>query len=103
MVISVCLPVCLSFNHLSYSLSLSPYRYKAVMGLKWASRFCANAKFIVRVDDDVFLNVDNLIHFLKTDEGASMQVTVGCCWLLLVLVVGGIVAGVGYWWYCRCY
>lgn len=34
--------------------------YKHVMGLKWASRFCPNAKFVLKSDDDVFLHRSEL-------------------------------------------
>ena len=39
------------------------------MGLRWAAHFCSQAKFVVRVDDDVFLNVETLTRFLRGDEG----------------------------------
>lgn len=33
---------------------------KTVMGLKWASKFCLNAAFVMKSDDDIMLNIVNL-------------------------------------------
>ena len=38
---------------------------KTIMGLKWASTFCSNAQFVFKVDEDNFVNVDNLLRYLK--------------------------------------
>lgn len=38
--------------------------YKVLMGLKWVSDFCPTTKFVVKVDQDTFLHVANLLHFL---------------------------------------
>ena len=46
--------------------------HKAVMGLRWAAMHCSQAKFVVRVDDDVFLNVNNLVAFLKANPGLQV-------------------------------
>lgn len=40
--------------------------YKAAMGLKWASVFCPHAKYVLKSDDDIFVNVYNLIGHLKS-------------------------------------
>ncbi|XP_022096895.1 uncharacterized protein LOC110982638 isoform X2 [Acanthaster planci] len=34
---------------------------KTIMGLKWASYYCSNARFIVKMDIDMFVNVYNLV------------------------------------------
>lgn len=34
--------------------------YKHVMGLKWANQYCPNAEFILKTDDDVFINIYQL-------------------------------------------
>ncbi|XP_078578445.1 beta-1,3-galactosyltransferase 1-like isoform X2 [Branchiostoma floridae x Branchiostoma japonicum] len=38
---------------------------KTVMCLKWASQFCPNAKFVMKADDDTFVNIFNLVKRLK--------------------------------------
>ena len=40
--------------------------YKAIMGLKWISRYCMHAKFLLKSDDDIFVNMYKLIAYLKT-------------------------------------
>ncbi|XP_018319041.1 beta-1,3-galactosyltransferase 5 [Agrilus planipennis] len=34
--------------------------YKHLMGLKWAAQFCASAKYVVKMDDDIVVNVYRL-------------------------------------------
>ncbi|KAG6448263.1 hypothetical protein O3G_MSEX005403 [Manduca sexta] len=38
--------------------------YKHVMGLKWVSHHCSQAKYVLKTDDDVVVNLDALLHFL---------------------------------------
>lgn len=38
---------------------------KTLMGLKWASIYCSNSKFIMKVDDNVFVNSIKLIDYLN--------------------------------------
>ncbi|XP_038053400.1 beta-1,3-galactosyltransferase 1-like [Patiria miniata] len=44
-----------------YNLTL-----KTIMGLRWAARFCPNARYILKVDVDMFVNVYNLVDRLDT-------------------------------------
>ncbi|CAH1778629.1 unnamed protein product [Owenia fusiformis] len=46
---------------------------KGIMGLKWAINFCSNAKFILKTDDDVFVNIYPLFGYLLkiTRENAT--------------------------------
>ena len=39
---------------------------KSILALKWAPAFCSNAKFVIKMDDDVFLNAINLANFLES-------------------------------------
>ena len=41
---------------------------KNVMGLKWISEYCPTAKNVIKVDDDVFLNVPQAISFLTENS-----------------------------------
>ncbi|XP_063787480.1 beta-1,3-galactosyltransferase 2-like [Pseudophryne corroboree] len=46
-----------------YNLTL-----KTLMGMEWVSKFCPNASYAMKVDNDVFLNVNYLVHqFLHTE------------------------------------
>ena len=38
---------------------------KTIMGFKWVSSFCQNAKYTLKVDDDVVVNVKYLTNYLK--------------------------------------
>ncbi|XP_019632685.1 PREDICTED: beta-1,3-galactosyltransferase 1-like [Branchiostoma belcheri] len=38
---------------------------KTVMCLKWASEFCPGAKFVMKADDDTFVNIYSLVRHLK--------------------------------------
>ncbi|CAH1776526.1 unnamed protein product [Owenia fusiformis] len=42
--------------------------YKARMGLNWVNAYCSNAKFIIKTDDDVFVNIPILIKQLEELE-----------------------------------
>lgn len=41
--------------------------YKHVMALKWTTYFCISAKFILKADDDIFVNTPFLMKFLSKD------------------------------------
>lgn len=47
--------------------SYSNLTHKGVLGLRWVSEHCQNAKFVVKVDDDVFLNVFKLMEKFEKD------------------------------------
>ncbi|KAL4232526.1 hypothetical protein ACF0H5_007218 [Mactra antiquata] len=38
---------------------------KVMMGLKWAATFCPTVQFLMKVDDDCFVHVDNAISMLE--------------------------------------
>jgi hypothetical protein len=39
--------------------------YKGVMALKWISTYCAQTKYVLKVDDDIVVNTFTLINHLK--------------------------------------
>ncbi|KAG8235631.1 hypothetical protein J437_LFUL014889 [Ladona fulva] len=39
--------------------------YKHVMGLKWATYFCSQANYVLKTDDDVFVNIPALVRYLS--------------------------------------
>ncbi|KAL3855101.1 hypothetical protein ACJMK2_014330 [Sinanodonta woodiana] len=38
--------------------------HKGVLGYRWITEYCQNAKFILKIDDDVFVNIFRVIHTL---------------------------------------
>eukprot|EP00057_Strongylocentrotus_purpuratus_P016664 XP_011671138.1 PREDICTED: uncharacterized protein LOC105441590 [Strongylocentrotus purpuratus] len=46
---------------------------KTVMGLKWASKFCLNAAFVMKSDDDIMLNIVNLTADLNNAPMAARR------------------------------
>jgi len=42
--------------------------YKGIMGLKWVSQYCQNARFLLKSDDDIFINMFSLVTHLKNIE-----------------------------------
>lgn len=40
--------------------------YKALSGLEWVSSYCPNAKFVLKTDDDIFINIFNLQSHLQS-------------------------------------
>jgi hypothetical protein len=47
---------------------------KGLMGLKWISTYCRQADFAIKADDDAFVNIFNLLHVLKQNEGKKKVV-----------------------------
>ena len=41
---------------------------KVIMGMKWASTYCDNAKFLIKIDDDAVLNTPKVLSYLHTFE-----------------------------------
>ncbi|KAM3926798.1 beta-1,3-galactosyltransferase 2-like [Leptodactylus fuscus] len=37
---------------------------KTLMGMEWVTKFCSSASYVMKVDGDIFLNVDYLVHEL---------------------------------------
>ena len=49
---------------------------KTIMGLKWVSQNCHNAKYVMKIDDDVYLNVPILISAIE-QYGLELQTSIG--------------------------
>ncbi|KAH3770088.1 hypothetical protein DPMN_171368 [Dreissena polymorpha] len=60
------------FRESYYNLTL-----KSVMGIRWVALYCPKAKFILRADDDVFIDVKNLIYFLEIDNNRPQEAIYG--------------------------
>lgn len=37
---------------------------KTIMGIKWSSNYCSNAKFVLKIDDDMLLNTPRVMNYL---------------------------------------
>ena len=51
---------------------------KTLMGLEWVGRFCPTAKYIMKTDDDMFVNVTNILRL--TRQPNLDKVVLGRCW-----------------------
>jgi len=50
---------------------------KSVMALKWFSSYCSHVKFLMKTDDDIFINTETLSNFLKERQSKKRWI-VGC-------------------------
>ncbi len=48
---------------------------KTVMGLKWTAKFCNVAEFVMKTDDDIFVNVPLLLDALRNERNFSEKIT----------------------------
>ncbi len=58
-----------TYNDIVQETFIDSYRnltYKAIEGLKWISHNCNHAKFILKSDDDIFVNIFNLVAHLES-------------------------------------
>ncbi|XP_042236033.1 beta-1,3-galactosyltransferase 1-like isoform X2 [Homarus americanus] len=49
---------------------------KSVMGLKWASTYCQQAHYVMKTDDDMYVNIPSLITYLQ--ESRRSRWITGC-------------------------
>jgi len=58
---------------------LDTYRnltYKGVAALRWIARFCSHARYVLKTDDDIFVNAFNLLrHLRRLDRAAAANAT----------------------------
>ncbi len=47
---------------------------KSVMGLGWVAKYCSQAKYIMKTDDDVFLNISSILDFLYIKSRTKLLV-----------------------------
>ncbi len=40
---------------------------KTIMSIKWASTYCSNAKYLLKIDDDMIVNAPKLVKWLETN------------------------------------
>ena len=53
--------------------------YKTIMGYKWASIYCSNANFILKTDDDVYVNIKGLLRTVNINQAALLKSVAGIC------------------------
>lgn len=49
---------------------------KSVVLLQWASKHCSETKYILKTDDDMYVNVPNLVHYLH--KKGTPKMLLGC-------------------------
>lgn len=55
--------------------------YKHVMGLKWVAHFCRRAKYVLKTDDDTFVDIFVVVDFLEHRFGASPPRNLMACFV----------------------
>ncbi|XP_067661291.1 beta-1,3-galactosyltransferase 5-like [Haliotis asinina] len=65
--------------------SYSNLTYKTIMGLKWASSFCDNAKFVLKTDDDMWVNVPQILQLVNRNQLFLLSGVLGKCGLSEVI------------------
>ncbi|XP_053391641.1 beta-1,3-galactosyltransferase 1-like [Mercenaria mercenaria] len=53
--------------------------YKTILGLKWAVSFCSTAKFVLKTDDDVYVNIPNILKLINNKKEDLDKALVGHC------------------------
>ncbi|XP_060567639.1 beta-1,3-galactosyltransferase 1-like [Ruditapes philippinarum] len=53
--------------------------YKTIMGFKWVVTFCSSAKYVLKTDDDMYINVPNFVHYINTSGAELENHVVGLC------------------------
>ncbi|KAK7091502.1 beta-1,3-galactosyltransferase 5-like [Littorina saxatilis] len=56
--------------------SYSNLTLKTLTAMRWATRFCGNARFLLKADDDMWINVPNLLNIARR-ENATLHTAVG--------------------------
>ena len=51
------------FGHLDSYRNMT---FKHLMGLRWVKEFCSNAKYLLKTDDDVIININIILNKLQT-------------------------------------
>lgn len=51
--------------------------YKSLMGMSWASKFCTQVTHLLKVDDDVYFNITNLLQALQSTSNSNLDLEAG--------------------------
>ncbi|XP_045163387.1 beta-1,3-galactosyltransferase 1-like [Mercenaria mercenaria] len=52
---------------------------KTIMGFKWIANYCRTAKYVMKSDDDTFINVPNILNYIKNSGKGLQTQLVGSC------------------------
>ena len=53
--------------------------YKTIMGFKWAVTNCRSAQFIMKTDDDMYVNVPEVVKLTRTNTQLLQTTVIGNC------------------------
>ncbi|XP_041379522.1 beta-1,3-galactosyltransferase 1-like [Gigantopelta aegis] len=53
--------------------------YKTIMGFKWVTNFCSKARFVMKTDDDMYVNLPHLVPVLVKEETTLQSSVSGTC------------------------
>lgn len=53
--------------------------YKTMMAFKWASTKCKHAKFVMKTDDDMYVNIPNILRTLQANKDKLQTQVGGAC------------------------
>lgn len=62
----------------SFTDSYDNLTLKSVMMLHWTRSFCPNVQHVMKTDDDVYVNLDNLVHHLEHEMADQRRWIQGC-------------------------
>ena len=51
---------------------------KTLAGIKWAGEYCQTARFVLKTDDDMYVNVGRLLDYLTAEFSTSEKLITGC-------------------------
>ena len=51
---------------------------KTLAGIKWAGEYCQRARFVLKTDDDMYVNVGGLMDYLNAEFSTSDKLITGC-------------------------
>lgn len=66
----------LEFNDLLQGNFIDSFKnltYKSLIAWKWISTYCSQAKYVIKLDDDLFLNNFNLINYLQSTNEIEIK------------------------------
>ena len=63
----------------SYNEHYQNLTFKTQMGLEWAAKYCADFQFLLKADDDVFINPYALIDHLRIPDTPKTNLYTGSC------------------------
>ncbi|GAB0099474.1 hypothetical protein DMENIID0001_153350 [Sergentomyia squamirostris] len=65
------------YGDLIRSNSVDSYKnltLKSLSILEWASTYCRNAKFLIKTDDDIFINIRRVLKFMENHNNSSRMI-----------------------------